>query len=122
MTDKHGNFEIRGVDQKIIDAFSERREQVLQTVEKLRSELHTDNEHKIRDAAALESRQKKEYLSKEQLEKLWDQKLNGLGLSRDDIKQSVENAKSNVNQLLVLLMKSKGVHCATTQDREAQKK
>ena len=37
MKDKNGNFEIKGIDQKIIDMFSERRSQINETVERLQN-------------------------------------------------------------------------------------
>ncbi|MEM7828274.1 MAG: MobF family relaxase, partial [Candidatus Aenigmatarchaeota archaeon] len=38
MTDQHGNFEITGFPQQVLDAFSTRREQVLETAERLKNE------------------------------------------------------------------------------------
>lgn len=52
MKDRNGNFEIHGFDGRVLEAFSERRQQVLETAEKLK--LQTDNELKIRDVAATE--------------------------------------------------------------------
>lgn len=99
MVDKHGNFEIVGFSQELLDKFSERKEQVLETAQRLKDSLNTDNEYKIRDIAAIESRQSKEFLSKEELNQIWNKKLEELGITRDDIKQSVEQAKEQVKEL-----------------------
>jgi len=99
MKDKHGNFEIKGINEKIIQAFSERSQQIEGAVERLKSELNTSNEYKLRDIAAIESRDKKEYLSKEELEQKWEAKLNNLGITKDAVRQSVENAKETSREL-----------------------
>lgn len=96
MVDKHGNFEIHGFDEKVLEAFSERRQQVLETAEKLKNELQTNNELKIKDVAALESREKKEFLSKDELNRLWDQKLQKLGLTKEDLQKNVAVAKVKI--------------------------
>ena len=99
MKDKNGNFEIKGIDQKMIDMFSERRSQINETVEKLQNEINTNNEYKLRDIAAIESRDKKEFLSQEQLHQKWNEKLSDLGVTKEDIKQSIESAKNETKEI-----------------------
>jgi conjugative relaxase-like TrwC/TraI family protein len=99
MKDKNGNFEIKGIDQKIIDMFSERRSQINETVERLQNEINTNNEYKLRDIAAIESRDKKEFLSQEQLNQKWNEKLSDLGVTKEDIKQSIESAKNETKEI-----------------------
>jgi len=99
MKDKNGNFEIKGIDQKIIDMFSERRNQINETVERLQNEINTNNEYKLRDIAAIESRDKKEFLSKEELNQKWNEKMNELGVTKEDIKQSIESAKTESKEI-----------------------
>jgi len=94
MTDKNGNFEIVGFSQELLDKFSTRREQVIETAKQMKENgiLHTENEYKLRDVAAIESRQQKEFLTKEELEKIWNEKLQELGITREQIKESIEHA------------------------------
>jgi conjugative relaxase-like TrwC/TraI family protein len=99
MKDKNGNFEIKGIDQKIIDMFSERRSPINETVERLQNEINTNNEYKLRDIAAIESRDKKEFLSQEQLNQKWNEKLSDLGVTKEDIKQSIESAKNETKEI-----------------------
>jgi len=99
MKDKNGNFEIKGIDQKIIDMFSERKNQINETVERLQNEINTNNEYKLRDIAAIESRDKKEILSQEQLNQKWNEKLSDIGISKEDIKQAVESVKTEIKEI-----------------------
>jgi len=99
MKDEHGNFELRGIDQEVIEKFSERAEQIKEVAENLKQELNTTNEYKIRDIAAIESRPAKEFLSREELEKLWTEKLNELGITKEDLKQSIEAAKIELREI-----------------------
>lgn len=71
MKDKNGNFEIVGFSQEVIDKFSERERQVEQVMERLRDDERYKglSEEKLRDIARMESRQAKEFLSKEELNK-----------------------------------------------------
>jgi len=99
MKDQNGNFEIRGVTQEVIEKFSECAEQIKEVAEILKYELNTTNEYKIRDIAAIESRPAKEFLSREELEKLWTEKLNELGITKEDLKQSIEAAKIELREI-----------------------
>jgi len=99
MKDKNGNFEIRGISQEVIDKFSERSQQIENAMEKIKNEINTNNEYKLRDIAAIESRDKKEFLSQEQLNQKWNEKLSEIGISKDDIKQAVENAKTKTKEI-----------------------
>ncbi|MCS7214959.1 MAG: relaxase domain-containing protein [Thermodesulfovibrio sp.] len=101
MKDKNGNFEIVGFDQAVIDKFSERKEQVENTLRELKENGKFQNidENKLRDIARIESRQRKEFLSKEELERLWNEKLQELGITKDEIRQSVEASKESVKEL-----------------------
>ncbi|MEM7828208.1 MAG: MobF family relaxase, partial [Candidatus Aenigmatarchaeota archaeon] len=91
MTDQHGNFEITGFPEQVLQAFSSRKEQVLETAERLKNEgkIVTENEYTLRDIAALESRPEKQFLSAEQLQAKWDEKLREIGLTKDELKQMV---------------------------------
>jgi len=99
MKDKNGNFEIKGIDQKIIDKFSERRDQVNEKMNELQKEYSNIDENKLRDIARIESRDKKEILSQEQLNQRWNEKLSDIGISKEDIKQAVENAKTETKEI-----------------------
>jgi len=99
MKDKNGNFEIKGIDQKIIDKFSERSQQIENAMEKIKNEINTNNKYKIRDIAAIESRDKKEFLSKEELNQKWNGKLSDLRLTKENIKQSIESAKTETKEI-----------------------
>ena len=99
MKDQNGNFEIKEIPQEVIEKFSERAEQIKEVAENLKHELNTNNEYKIRDIAAIESRPVKEFLSREELEKLWTEKLNELGITKEDLKQSIEAAKIELKEI-----------------------
>ena len=99
MKDKNGNFEIKGIDQNIIDKFSERRDQVNEKMNELQEKFGNIDEYKLRDIAAIESRDKKEFLSKDQLEQKWNQKLSEIGITKEDIKQSIESAKTESKEI-----------------------
>jgi len=99
MKDMHGNFEIKGISQEVIDKFSERSQQIDNAMEKIKNEINTNNEYKLRDIAAIESRNKKEFLSQEQLNQKWNEKMNEIGISKEDIKQAIESAKTNAKEI-----------------------
>jgi len=99
MKDKNGNFEIKGIDQNIIDKFSERRDQVNEKMNELQKEYGNIDENKLRDIARVESRDKKEILSQEQLNQKWNEKLLDLGVTKEDIKQSIESAKTETKEI-----------------------
>jgi conjugative relaxase-like TrwC/TraI family protein len=94
MKDKNGNFEIKGITQDVIDKFSERSRQIENTVEKIKNEISTDNQYKLRDIAAIESRDKKEFLSQDELNEKWNRKLSEIAVSKETVKQSIESAKT----------------------------
>lgn len=100
MTDQHGNFEIVGFSEKVLQAFSTRSQQVQETAERLRSEgkIHTD-EYALKDIAALESRAEKQFLSAEELQKKWDQKLREIGLTRDELRQQLTQCLRSVSSV-----------------------
>ncbi|WP_297212624.1 MULTISPECIES: MobF family relaxase [Thermodesulfovibrio] len=101
MIDRNGNFEIVGFSQEVLDKFSERREQVEQTLKELKEngKFQGLNENELRDIARIDSRQSKEFLSKEELNQIWDEKLSELGITREQIKESVESARQDIKEL-----------------------
>jgi len=99
MKDRKGNFEIRGFSQEVIDKFSERKEQIEKAFEALKDKIEIRNEAAIKDMLAIKTREAKEPLSKEELEKRWEGKLNELGLTKEDLRKAVEEAKTKTKEL-----------------------
>ena len=86
---KNGFFEISGVDESLIKAFSNRREQVIQTVEKWREEgkYRDVEEGRLFELAALESRKEKDNtLNKDTLKASWLDIINEHGKSMEQMK------------------------------------
>ena len=99
MKDQHGHFEIRGISSEVIDKFSERRNQIEEAFAALKDKIDIKNEAAIKEMLAFKTRGPKEILSKEKLEKRWQEKLNELGLTKEDLKRDVERAKTEVREL-----------------------
>ncbi|MEJ5226841.1 MobF family relaxase [Thermodesulfovibrio sp.] len=101
MKDRNGNFEIVGFSQEVLNKFSEREKQVEQALKELKEngKFQGLNENELRDIARIDSRQSKEFLSKEELNQIWNEKLQELGITREDIRQAVEQAKENIKEL-----------------------
>jgi conjugative relaxase-like TrwC/TraI family protein len=99
MKDGRGNFEIRGFSQEIIDKFSERKQQIEKAFETLKEKIEIKNEAAIKDILAVKTREAKEALTKEELEKKWQEKLAELGLTKEDLKREVERAKTEAKDL-----------------------
>jgi conjugative relaxase-like TrwC/TraI family protein len=96
MKDGNGNFEIRGISKDVIDKFSERRNQIERAFAELKERIEIRNEGAIKDMLAVKTREGKEVLSREELERLWDEKLRELGISREELRRAVEKAKEEV--------------------------
>ncbi|MEM3484364.1 MAG: MobF family relaxase [Candidatus Methanomethyliaceae archaeon] len=101
MKDRNGNFEIVGFSKEMLAKFSGRKEQVEQALRQLRrnEKLQGLSDHELRDIARLETRQAKGFLSKEELNTIWNKKLRELGITKDQVRESVEKAKEQLNEL-----------------------
>ncbi len=91
---KNGLFEIKGVDEKILKEFSQRREQVEAMAEKLRKkpELAKLPKGKLYELATLESRKAKpKELDREWLHQDWKNRVEAFGLSIEQVQIVARN-------------------------------
>lgn len=91
-TNEKGDFELAGVPQKIIQAFSSRRQQVLEKADELKASGKVDGLHdaEIRERATLETRENKRFVPENEIRERWDNKLADLGTSK---KKSLKTPK-----------------------------
>ena len=85
-------FEISGVPQEVRDAFSERRKQILELAEKKMRERGLDPSAATRailQVAALESRSKKDELSRAELEVIWKERAELLGFTEKEVSELI---------------------------------
>ncbi|RJQ14441.1 conjugative relaxase [Candidatus Parcubacteria bacterium] len=86
---KQGFFEIKGVDEGLIQVFSKRREQVLERYESLKASGKYPNmsEGQLKEIAALDSRKiKPEHLNKETLKADWEKTFEKCGFTIEGVR------------------------------------
>lgn len=98
MTDRHGNFKVGGVDEKVKEAFSERREELLKKADELRDEYKNANEAALREVAAKASRDGKQQFTREEFEKHDTEKLEKLGLTREQLRENVQKEMGQAHE------------------------
>ncbi len=93
-SDSKGLFEIRGVDQKLINHFSQRSEQIDGKVQELKdSGKYPDaNASKLREIATLGSRVAKQDVDMNAVRESWQERLKEQGYAKEGIQQSVQQA------------------------------
>lgn len=93
-SDNKGLYEIAGVDQKLIDTFSTRAEQIANEVKELKESGNFSNmsEAELKQVACLNTRIAKKDIDKEVIQKAWDDKLQEQGVSKESILESVKTA------------------------------
>jgi conjugative relaxase-like TrwC/TraI family protein len=84
-SDSKGLFEIAGVDQKVIDHFSRRSEQIAEKVNELRQQFPGAGESKLREMACLDSRESKKDVDMNMVRESWDKRLHELGYAKEQI-------------------------------------
>jgi conjugative relaxase-like TrwC/TraI family protein len=97
-SDEKGLFEIQGIDQKLIDAFSQRSEQIEAKVKELKESGQYSNasEAKLREIATLGSRVTKKDVDMEVVRETWQGRIKDLGYTKDGIFESVQKATNEV--------------------------
>ncbi len=83
---------IEGIDERIIDHFGKRQSQIDQAIESLKEQYPQAGRGELRQMACLDTRQPKQTIDREVLHESWEKQLDGLGLSRDRIAESVKMA------------------------------
>lgn len=87
-----GLFEIRGVEKKVIEIFSNRSEQINNKIIELKDNgLYPNaNEQKLREIATLGSRVAKKDVDIEDIRQSWDERLKKAGYSKEQIENSIK--------------------------------
>lgn len=99
-SDNKGLFEIRGIDQKLIDHFSQRSEQIQQKVQELKdSGKYPDaNGQKLREIATLGSRVAKQDVDINTVRESWNERLQAQGYTKEQIQHSIQRATEQMKQ------------------------
>lgn len=94
VTNDKGFFEVEGVDNGLIEHFSQRSEHIVQQVQMLKdSGLYPNaNESRLKEIATLGSRAAKKDVSPEVVREAWDERLQKQGFSEETIRYEVEKA------------------------------
>jgi conjugative relaxase-like TrwC/TraI family protein len=90
---------IEGIDEKIINHFGKRQSQIDQAIESLKEQYPQASRGELRQMACLDTRQPKQTIDREVLHESWEKQLDGLGLSRDSIADSVTNNMTNPHEI-----------------------
>jgi len=90
-TGKKGLFEVQGVSQKLIDAFSQRSQQIDKKVQELQKQYPNANAQRLREMACLGSRVAKKDVNMHVVRSTWMKRMQALGY--DDPERIVEAAK-----------------------------
>ncbi|MDV7585461.1 MobF family relaxase [Acinetobacter baumannii] len=80
----NGNFEISGIDQAVIDEFSQRRKAMIESAEAKGIDLSTASAS-MREVIALDTRKTKKEVTQENLDKDWTSRAEALGLTKEKV-------------------------------------
>lgn len=99
-SDNKGLFEIRGIDQKLNEHFSQRSEQIQQKVQELKeSGLYPNaNDQKMREIATLGSRVAKKDVDMSMVRESWDERLQSQGYTKEQVQESIQKAAEQTKQ------------------------
>lgn len=87
-------FEIAGVPEQVRDAFSQRRKQIMEAVEKMMKERGLDPSSASRaifQIAAFDSRKKKDELTRAELEVIWRERAEALGFTEKEVNELISH-------------------------------
>lgn len=87
-----------GIDQKVLEQFSKRSEQIDKAIDALLEEYPNAGSGELRQMACLDTRQPKQAVDRETLDKSWNQQLENLGISKEHIQQGIEKASERARQ------------------------
>lgn len=90
-TDSQGSFEILGIEQKLMDHFSQRKEQIENKVNEMKEsgQYPNMNDQKLREIAALGSRQVKKDVDIDQVREGWEGRLTEQGYTVEGIQSAI---------------------------------
>lgn len=80
----NGNFEISGIDQTVIDEFSQRRKAMIESAEAKGIDLSTASAS-MREVIALDTRKTKKEVTQDSLDKDWTSRAEALGLTKEKV-------------------------------------
>lgn len=94
---ENGNFDIAGIDQSVIDEFSQRRKAMLDSAEQKGIDLSAASA-KQKEVIALDTRTAKKDVTQEKLDQDWSNRAEGYGLTIEKVSELFEEAKSRSNR------------------------
>lgn len=99
-SDNKGLFEIQGIDQKLIDHFSQRSEQIDAKVKELKESGQYENAdpQKLREIATLGSRVAKKDVDMNIVRESWNERLQSQGYTREQVQESIQKAAEQAKQ------------------------
>lgn len=99
-SDEKGLFEVQGVDQKLMDHFSERKSQIDEKVAEYKEQGKYENltEPEIREKACLASRSAKQDVDIESVKEGWGKEIEKLGYSKESIIEATREATTKAKE------------------------
>lgn len=96
--DHKGLFEIQGIDQKVLDHFSQRSEQIDKKIAELKEsgKYQGINDQKLREIAGLGSRAAKTDVDMNMVREAWAERLNSLGFTKEQLQHSSQKGMEQV--------------------------
>ena len=88
----NGNFEISGIDQNVIDEFSQRRKAMLENAEERGIDLSTASAS-VREVIALDTRTVKKNVTQESLDNDWSERASAFGLTKEYVEKLIDPTK-----------------------------
>ncbi|MBI4691282.1 MAG: relaxase domain-containing protein [Nitrospirae bacterium] len=100
-SDHKGLFEIQGIDQKILDHFSQRSEQIDAKIRELKESGVCQNasDQKLREIATLGSRVAKQDVDLNIVRERWTERLQEQGYTKEQLQQSIEQVSEQSRQV-----------------------
>ncbi len=86
-----GLFELKGMPQELLDAFSARSQEIKKMLPELQEKYPTLSDAELKAIAAQNSRAPKVKLSEEKLQEHWQQKLSELGIDKEQLSRDLFN-------------------------------
>lgn len=99
-SDAKGFFEIQGIDQKLREQFSQRKEQIDAKVQELKDTgLYPGaNDQKLREIACLGSRAAKKNVDMNAVKESWNDRLKEQGTTKEQLRESIQKATEKAKQ------------------------
>ncbi len=97
-SDQKGLFEVQGIDQRLLDHFSQRSTQIEAKVAELREQYPNTNDQALREMATLGSREGKKNVDMAQVRESWTERLDAQGYSKERIEAATFSAAAQNRQ------------------------